>query len=229
MGAIILLAALIAQTSPAQQTSTPPPTIVNVQSKSRVCAALQQSIGPSIAGLMQNDRWIVEGMYEIDAMGHDSGTLREKMDELHLENDVSKIVRNLGAVDHLLKPAPDASASPDEVAKIEAMKKRLRDVVWGQLMTLNKLDGDLESSQLAGLLDAPTVNFSDPMQQGMDESRHDAIHRKMMLAASPGPSLPNGLGDFFPALLRTENTASAEIVAGAAGCKPVDHRLELPH
>ena len=162
MGASLLLAVLIAQASPALPPSTPP-TIVNVQSKNRVCAAIQESIAPSIAGLLQNDHTIVDGVYFLNKWSGDGGTLRAHMDMMHVENDVSGIVRNLSAVNRLLESKEPADTPAAEAQRIEGMKKSLRDVARQQLMTLNVLDGTLETSQMNEFMDTSNLpNFAAP-------------------------------------------------------------------
>ena len=167
MGASFLLAVLFAQASPAPPASTPPPTIVNVQAKNRVCAAIQESIAPSIAGLLQNDHTIVDGVYFLNKWSGDGGTLRAHMDMMHVENDVSGIVRNLSAVNRLLETKEPADTPPAEAQRIEGMKKSLRDVARQQLMTLNVLDGTLETSQLNEFMDTSDLpNFAAPGHHG---------------------------------------------------------------
>ena len=230
MGASFLLAVLIAQASPALPPSTPPPTIVNVQSKNRVCSAIAESVGPSLAGLLQNDRSIVNGLYYLNKWSGDAGTLRAHMDMLHVENDVSDIVRNLAAINRLLEITELADTSPVDAQRIEGMKKSLRDVAYQQLMTLNVLDGTLESSQLNELMDVSDVpNFADPNAAGV----HNEPTGGFDFPRKDRPSLPLAwdsaqASDFFSLLHRSEDAAAAVIVAGAAGCARIDHPSELP-
>jgi hypothetical protein len=230
MGVSFLLAVLLAQSTPAPSASpSSPPVIIRVQSKNSVCQSLEESIGPSIAGLIQNDGTIVDGMCQLRAMSADARTLRFHMDMLHLENDVSKIVRNLDAIDHLLVPATPPDATPDELLKIETMKKSLRDVARQQLMTLNTLDGILESRQLSQFLDSSALpNFSIVDQEGSAESKHDATHRDLEVPAKARPDpQAAGAGSFFPQLQLTETAASHAVVQGAAGCEPFHGSLRL--
>jgi len=230
MGASFLLAVLIAQASPAQPTttSTPPPTIVNVQSKNGVCVSLKDSISPSIGALLQNDHTIVDGMYQLNLLAGDGGTLRSKMDLLHLENDVSNIVRNLSAIDNLLQNTGTAETPPADAQTIETMKKSLRDVARGQLMTLNVLDGVLESNQMAEFADISNLpNFSVVNQEGFGASLSDAVDRSSKEAVTAPRLWSRALArDFFPALKRSEVAASAAVIAGAGQLvRPVKRRL----
>jgi hypothetical protein len=230
MGAIILLAALIAQASPAQPSSTPPPTIVNVQSKNRVCAAIAESIAPSIAGLLQNDHTIVDGVYFLNKWSGDGGTLRAHMDMMHVENDVSGIVRNLSAVNHLLESKEPADTPPAEAQRIEGMKKSLRDVAYQQLMTLNLLDGTLESSQMAEFIDNSSLpNFAAPNMAGFHAAPPSAFAPSGQTGAPELHSWAQAqAGDFFSTLHQTEDAAAVAVVAGSGGCARIDHAVTLP-
>jgi hypothetical protein len=237
MIAALLLAVLVAQAPPEQPAATPPPTIVNVQSKSRVCAALQESIGPSIAGLLQNDHTIVDGMFFLNKWGGDGGTLRAHMDMMHVETDVSGIVRNLSAVNQLLETREPADTPAPEAERIEGMKKALRNVAHEQLMTLNVLDGTLESSQMDEFMDNSSLpNFSSPSLTG---GYHAPSIGRSFDAPSTGVTAKGDLdrpplwsdlraGDFFSLLKQSEDAAGVAVVAGSFGCTPVDHAVTLP-
>ncbi len=231
MGASFLLAVLIAQASPALPASTPPPTIVNVESKNRVCASVQESIAPSIAGLLQNDRTIVDGVYFLNKWSGDGGTLRAHMDMMHVENDVSGIVRNLSAVNRLLESKEPADTPPAEAQRIEGMKKSLRDVARQQLMTLNVLDGTLETSQLNEFMDTSDLpNFAAPdtTTAGFHAAPLDAFD-------SPGGGAPAlhswaaaQAGDFFTLLKQSEDAAAVAVIAGSIGCTRIDRPVTPP-
>jgi hypothetical protein len=232
MGASFLLAVLIAQASPASPASTPPPTIVNVQAKNRVCAAIQESIAPSIAGLLQNDHTIVDGVYFLNKWSGDGGTLRAHMDMMHVENDVSGIVRNLSAVNRLLESTEPADTPAAEAQRIEGMKKSLRDVARQQLMTLNVLDGTLETSQMNEFMDTSNLpNFAAPdtTTAGFHAAPLDALD-------GPGKGASAGLhswtaaqaGDFFSLLKQSEDAAAVAVVAGSVGCTRIDHSVAPP-
>lgn len=213
MGVSIVLAVLLAQ-------ATPPPTIIDVRSKSRICSSFKERIAPSIDGLLLNDRTIVDGMFRIRAMGMDFRTLRFRMDMLHLENDVSSISRNLGEIDGLLAQAEPATATREELEKLEAMKKALRDVARQQLLTLNTLDGTLETTQMAQLKKDAPLNLALPEYWDQNEGREDAQHRSHALPVPHTTFVPS-VGVYFPAVRQTEDVAAASILANAAGCDGV--------
>jgi hypothetical protein len=195
-----------------------------VESKNRVCAAIAESIAPSIAGLLQNDHTIVDGIYQLNQ--------GRGLYLLHVENDVSNIVRNLSAVDHLLQNTEPADTPPAQAQRIEAMKKSLRDVAYQQLMTLNLLDGTVESAQMAEFMDTSGLpDFAAPDESsGFSASQHDAVDRSGREEV-PGRGHPWALAqaaDFFPALRHTEDAAAAAVTSGAAGCKRIDHAVTLP-
>jgi hypothetical protein len=229
MGVSFLLAVLIAQASPDR--ASPPPPIVNVQSTNRVCAAIQETTAPTIAGLLQNDRTIVNGLYNLNKWSGDGGTLRANADMQRVEIDVSDIVRNLSAVDRLLEAKEPADTPAPEAERIEGMKKSLRDVAYKQLMTLNVLDGTLESSQLAAFMDNSDLpNFSTPSTTaGFHAAMQDAF-----AAAGAGGQAPlhswaaAQAADFFSELHQSEDAAAVAITVGAAGCARIDHAVAPP-
>jgi hypothetical protein len=214
--------------------AAPPPTIVNVRATGRYCEVLQKSIGPGILGLMQNDRTIFFGMFELRAMQQDGGTLRLKMDEMRLETDVSNITRNLAAIDHVLAAPEPPELSAEESRKAEGMKSALRTVARQQLLSLNTLDGTLESTQANAFANGDDMqNFAFPMQIDKNESTHEAVQRNPDPGAVATVSDRNavtmapGAGDFFPDLRHAEDQAAQAVIAGAKGCKPVNGALKL--
>ena len=228
LSVIVVSQAGRAQTAAAPQ-ATAPPVIIDVRSKSRLCTVLERSIGPSIAGLMQNDYTIMHGLSVLHLASSGDKTLHAgmDMDDVKLEGDVSSIVRNLAKIDHLLQPAP-ADADPANAEKIETMKKSLRDVAYAQLMTLNLLDGALDTRQLLGMMDLSDIpNFSLPDGDVGSASPGQAFANPG--TATPNPRFPRSLkpGDFFPKLRESEARANQIIVADAASCMPVNHALSV--
>lgn len=232
----VLLVVLLAQASPAPIAGKPeptaPPVIIDVHSKSSICTALEHSIGPSVAGLMQNDYTIMHGLSVLGLVDAGDKTLHFGMNHfdinnLKLENDVSSIVRNLGAVDHLLQPT---SADPNSISaeKIETMKKALRDVAHAQSMTLNLLDGALETRQLGEMMNFSDIpNFALSDGETGPASMHQAFNNPG--APTPPPARPVSPDDFFPILRKTEANANQVIVATAGDCTPVNHPLSVDH
>ncbi len=234
MLASIFLTILVAQaepmTTPPASQATAPPTIIEVHSKNRLCSALEHSIGPSIAGLMQDDSAIMHGLSMLGVVKSHNRALSMDIADVGLENDVSAIVRNLGMVDHLLQPSsPDID--PAYAETIETMKKALRDVAQAQLMSLNLLDGALETRQLGEMW-----NLSDIPNFALPEGTHAAMDTALKHApdgvAEPGPKFPAVSrllmpGDLFPEIRQSEDRANHIIVATAASCTPVNHPLSV--
>jgi hypothetical protein len=231
----LALGVLLAATTPAVQ-PTDPPTIIDVRSQGHVCTAIKERVGPSVAALLQNDRTILDGLLAMQRMGVDAGTPQVEMDELHLENDVSRIVRNLAAIDALLTQPEPPETKPEDSRKIETMKEGLRAVAGQQLATLNVLDGTLESAQADRFRDNSSIpnfannelissasagsNFNTPV--ALSDTRMSADVASGTPSPKPaaprvGPS-PKTAADFFPALGRSEAQAGRTVASAAAGC-----------
>ena len=239
MNPLVALGVLLAAVTPAAQ-ATEPPTIVEVHSQSRVCSAIEERVGPSVAALLQNDRTILDGLAEMRRMGMDAGTLQQQMDELHLENDVSRIVRNLAAIDALLAQPESPEVKGDDAQKIQAMKESLRAVAGLQRATLNDLDGSLESAQAAQFTDMAAIpkfaNVDQIQQASANGNFHVPVTRADKRVArteplAPGPDVspsppppPRSVADFYPALARSEAGAGHIVSVAATGCA----RLNVP-
>jgi hypothetical protein len=146
---VITFAALVAQVaapSPGPQAS-PLKEITHVTARS-LCAALHDRIGPSIMALMQNDAAIEDGEKVLeDRTRLSNGRM---LGSLHLENDVSAIIRNLDEIDDLLRDAPDAATNEgSDHAAIEQLKSQLGAAEGAQRAELNVLDGASETQQLS--------------------------------------------------------------------------------
>ncbi len=130
--------------------------IIRVTAKP-LCTAIRERVGPSVAALLENDDAIAQGTHFIFEMGRDEGRPWMQMDKLHLENDISKIVRNLEVVDNILD-AKQTDANGNDRDTIEQLQKQLRAVADTQRAELNVLDGTLESEEMAELMnsDLPT-------------------------------------------------------------------------
>lgn len=221
----ILVAQAVPTTAPQ---GTAPPVIIDVHSKNSLCSALEHDIGPSVAGLMQNDSAIMHGLSTLGIVkGHDR-SLGVDIKNLRLEYDVSSIVRNLGKVDQLLQPSPPhPHVDPSEAEKIETMKKALRDVARAQLMSLNLLDGALETRQLGQMMDLSDIpNFvEDYAPASMNAALAHAPDSVATAASNPDASHAVTPSDFFPDIRRSEDRANRIIVATAASCAPVNHAL----
>jgi hypothetical protein len=232
----LALGVLLAVTTPAAQ-PTDPPTIIDVRSQSRVCTAIKERVGPSVAVLLQNDRTILDGVVAMQEMGVDAGTPRLQMDELHLENDVARIVRNLAAIDALLAQPERLDTKGEDARTIETMKEVLRAVAGQQLATLNALDGTLESAQADQFRDNSSIpDFANnelisSASAGANLSTPVALSDTRMTAdvgsttPTPAPAAPRvepppkTAGDFFPELARSEAQAGRIVATVAAGCQ----------
>lgn len=183
----VVLAALAAAPAPS---ASPLKEIIRVTGRP-LCSALKDRIGPSVAALLENDAVAGDGTQQIYQMGRDAGRPWMQIDKLHLENDISRIVRNLDTVDRLLRAA-NADAAANEGADrdtIEKLAAKLRAVADAQRAQLNTLDGTLESEQMAELMntDLPlaltTSGFGLSRLAG-DEITSDAAAYS---EATPGP------------------------------------------
>jgi hypothetical protein len=157
----VVLAAVVAPV--AAPSPSPLKEIIRVKS-SALCSAIHDRIGPSVALLLQNDRSIRGGSQVLFDMGRDTGQSWMQIDKLYLENDVSKIVRNLDAIDDLLNPS--AAGASDAVGKddatIRGLKSDLQAVAGAQRDELNVLDGTLETEAMDELESPTSVSDAPP-------------------------------------------------------------------
>lgn len=191
MLAAFLLAALSVPTPAPPE--TPLKQIIRVTSRP-LCSAIRDRIGPSVAALLQNDDAIANGTHYIFEMGRDEGRPWMQIDKLRLENDVSKIVENLEAVDRLLQARPqDAAADGTDRATVDRLEANLRKAADAQRAELNVLDGTLESEEMAELTnsDLPsslTASGFSIGKLGGDEIASDTVADTAAPAPSPAPS-----------------------------------------
>jgi hypothetical protein len=228
MFAGLLLMVLVAVDPEPSPQPSPLKEIIRVQS-SPLCTALRDHIAPSVAALLQNDEWIVRGTRELAAMDRDAGSGYKQMDELHLELDVTRIVRNLDAAYALIEVATPAVAEAEGADRdaIENLKNRLRAVADSQRDELNVLDGVLESEQMRELMDA-----SDPL--GGTLAPGIASNQRLPSAAAPSKDSEDTLGGLSGAFggltdqavagirstHRVERNFTATLVPLAARCTP---------
>ncbi|HKU80817.1 MAG TPA: hypothetical protein VJP76_01510 [Candidatus Tumulicola sp.] len=195
----VVLAALAAAPAP---TASPLKEIIRVTGRP-LCTALKDRIGPSVAALLENDVAAGDGTRRIYEMGRDAGRPWMQIDKLHLENDISQIVRNLDTVDHLLR-TQDAQAAANEGADhdvIAELSAKLRSVADAQRAELNTLDGTLESEEMAELMNsdlplALTTSGFGLSRLGGDEITSDAAAYG---AATPGPEATDASSGAAPA------------------------------
>ena len=229
MGASFALILILAQAAPAQPSA--PPVIIQVKSKSTVCAAIKDQIGPVVSALLQNDHVIVHGVVSMQQMFGDVGRPWMQIDKLHLENDVSKIVRNLQATSDLLNRPDPAGTGPADAAAIAAMKSQLRKVAGEQLATLNTLDGTLETqqmNQLMGSNDVPNIAGSDTVNSNAAAYGAESVNPKdVAVSEQISMRTPSNVADApivryarasFPALRLAEAQAAEAIVPVATSC-----------
>lgn len=210
MLAILALTALAAQT-PAPAAS-PLKEIIRVTSRP-LCTAIRDRIGPSVAALLENDGAIANGTHYVFEMGRDEGRPWMQMDKLHLENDISKIVRNLEAIDLLLRTeSSDAATDGSDRATVESLKTNLRKVADSQRAELNVLDGTLESEEMAELMnsDLPSSLTSSGFELG--NLRGNEISSDTATATTTLPSPGASTSPEFVPQSRAANIASAATV-----------------
>jgi hypothetical protein len=219
MLAALVLTALAAQTpAPAE---SPLKEIIRVTSRP-LCTAIRDRIGPSVAALLENDDAIANGTHYVFEMGRDEGHPWMQMDKLHLENDISKIVRNLEAIDRLLRTeSSDAAADGSDHATVDDLKSKLRKVADSQRSELNVLDGTLESEEMAELMnsDLPTSLTTSGFALGKlpgDEISSDTAAYTSSLP-TPGPSAAPLLGSTTQALMASAATKGASALPESRG------------
>jgi hypothetical protein len=110
------------------------------------------------------------------------------MGNLHIENDVSKVVHNLDTIDALLKDAPDAAqAEGSDRDSIELLKQKIRRVMAAEQSELNLLDGTVQADQIHHL--AQAGNDTGLMTTG-PESMDPAVERSQSVTAMFDPVQP---------------------------------------
>ncbi len=167
----MLLVVLVAQATPAPQAS-PLKEITHVTTRP-LCAAMHDAIGPTVAALTENDASLAEGVKvlerraQLDRLGPLMGTL-------HVENDVSKIVRNLDAIQALLKDPPDAAKIEGrDHDSIVLLKQKIRLITAAEESEIDLLDGTVRATQTYDLMQAAneTGLMTTGPQPGADPSR----------------------------------------------------------
>lgn len=96
------------------------------------------------------------------------------MGGLHVENDVSKVVHNLDAIEALLKDAPDAvKTEGSDHDSIELLKQKVRSIIAAEQSELNLLDGTVQAAQTYHLMQAgnETGLMTTGPEPGTDPSR----------------------------------------------------------
>lgn len=188
--AVVLLGLAVQTPAPA---ASPLKEIIRVTAKP-LCTAIRERIGPSVAALLENDDAIAQGTHFIFEMGRDEGRPWMQMDKLHLENDISKLVRNLEVVDSILD-AKQTDANGSDRYTIEQLQRRLRAIADTQRAELNVLDGTLESEQMAELMnsDLPTdlTSLGFPLSKltGDEISSSAAAYTSQEPSATPAPTV----------------------------------------
>lgn len=243
---VLVVTALTGQAAapagPAAQPSPAPSLkqIIEVRSRSPLCTELREKIGPALAGLLQNDVATARGVQELNAMQHDAGEGWFGMDQLHLENDISAIVRNLDVVDRLLADEPSEGRNPDDTKAIAEMKAKLRAVADSQRAVLNIYNGTLQTDQLHEMLTDREPAMTAALSSDMLEPRSLAPLTAMAppselpsnaprpAGPSPDPRMPANVGGYealaYEAYrdLRATNAVEAEaahsILPRAAQC-----------
>lgn len=196
--AVVLLGLSVPTPAPA---ASPLKEIIQVTAKP-LCTAIRERIGPSVAALLENDDAIAQGAHFVFEMGRDEGRPWMQMDKLHLENDISKVVRNLEAIDTILDAKP-ADANGNDADTIEQLQRKLRAIADTQRAELNVLDGTLESEQMFELMnsDLPTGLTS----SGFDLSKLSGDEISSSAAASSSQEPSTAVADATPAAIQPAN------------------------
>jgi hypothetical protein len=150
----LLLAMLLAQATPAPHPEASPLKEITHVTARPPCTAMHDAIGPSVAALMENDVMLTQGIKVLQRRAH-LDRLGPFMGGLHVENDVSKVVRNLDAISALLKESPDAAQTEDsDRNSIESLEQKIRLIADAEHAELNVLDGTVQASQTYWLMQA---------------------------------------------------------------------------
>jgi hypothetical protein len=193
-----ILSTLLVMQTP-EPAASPPKEIIRVTSRP-LCSAIRDRIGPSVAALLENDAFAGDGMHYIFEMGRDEGRPWMQIDKLHLENDISKIIRNLEVIDGLLRSeAADEAADGSDHTAIERLKAKLRQVAHAQRAGLNVLDGTLESESMGELMssDLPSSLTSSlfPLTKlSGDEISSDVAGDQNALPSDAPSGFPDAIG-----------------------------------
>lgn len=148
---VVAIVSAIALSTPAPTLSAPPQ-IIEVHSQSTLCTTLQQTVGPALTGLMQNDEVIDAGQRVVKKLTHDDAAAAG-MDRLQLENASLALVHNLAVIDGLLADAKKFPANPhtDDERTAAQIKVDLQSVVSSQKQKLNEIYGMMDTYELASM------------------------------------------------------------------------------
>jgi hypothetical protein len=235
MGALLALALMLSQASPGPS-ATAPPVIIEVHSRGSVCAALKARIGPSVAALLQNDAALWDGIVSMRKMGSDANTRWGAIDRLHLENDISKVIHNMDAIQGLLSAPEPPDIDNDDARRIETMEAALTAVANEQIRMVNVLHGTLATSQAndaqqggsgSGMsYGAQSDGIPDFAHPSTGEQTHGTGTAMEASSIGPGPGRDGyqTLGDVsasaMPDIRNAEKVASTYITPAATECAP---------
>jgi hypothetical protein len=220
---VLLLAALLAQSSASPQPEASPLKEITHVTARPLCTVIHDTIGPSVAALMENDESLTQGIKvlqrraQLDRLGPLMGTL-------HIENDVSRVVHNLNAIDSLLKDSPDAAKNEgSDHDSIELLKQKIRLVTAAEQSELNLLDGTVQADQTYHL--AQAGNSTGLMTTGQS-SMDPAVDPSQSVATMLRPVQPldamhlAGIALYRAAIIvKREQNFTKALLSLAAQCK----------